>query len=130
MRVVGLTVLALIAVGGTAHAQRFANISGGQLGNLCVSQSRAQTETCNAYLDGVSDSISFYQRLLPADGSKGGKLPDYTCVPGPTTGPQLRESYVAWLRKHADAQRQPAGEAAMRALHDSYLCEGAQGRAP
>ena len=48
-------------------------------------------EACTAYIDGVSDAASFYQFLRPMDGSKGQRLPDYVCVPGPTTGPQLRE---------------------------------------
>jgi hypothetical protein len=124
MKSLGLALLALVSVAGTAQAQRFSNISGGKLGNLCISKDRGAVEACTAYLDGVSDAVSFYQRLLPQDGSKGGKLPDYICVPGPTTGPQLREAYVAWLRKHSEAQRQPAGEAAMRALKDTYVCQG------
>ena len=128
MKVVGLTVLAVLAIGGTAQAQRFSNITAGRLGDLCISQNRGQLEACTAYLDGVSDAISFYQRLQPSDGSRGGKLPDYVCVPGPTTGPQLRETYVAWLRKHRDAQQQPAANAAMRALNDTYLCEGEKPR--
>lgn len=128
MRRLGLAVLALAAWGGTAQAQRFSNVTGGKLGDLCVSQSRNQVEACTAYLDGISDAVSFYQRLQPSDGSRGGKLPDYICVPAPTTGPQLREAYVSWLRKHEDAQRQPAAQAAMRALNDSYLCQGEKPR--
>ncbi len=128
MRTVGLAFVALMAVGGTAHAQRFSNITGAKLGDLCSSQNRNLAETCTAYLDGISDAISFYQRLQPSDGSRGGKLPDYVCVPGPTTGPQLRESYVSWLRKHEEAQRQPAAQAAMRALNDSYVCPGEKPR--
>ena len=128
MRMVSLTVMALVALGGTAQAQRFSNITGGKLGELCISQNRGQVEACTAYLDGVSDAISFYQRLEPSDGSRGAKLPDYVCVPGPITGPQLRESYVAWLRKHREAQQQTAAQAAMRALNDTYLCEGEKPR--
>lgn len=128
MKTVGLAVLALLAVGGTAHAQRFSNITGGKLGDLCISQNRGLAESCTAYLDGISDAISFYQRLQPSDGSRGGKLPDYVCVPGPTTGPQLREAYVSWLRKHQEAQRQPAAQAAMRALNDTFTCQGEQSR--
>ncbi len=128
MKVVGLTVLALLAIGGTAQAQRFSNITAGNWAISASAENRGQLEACTAYLDGVSDAISFYQRLQPSDGSRGGKLPDYVCVPGPTTGPQLRDAYVTWLRKHRDAQQQPAGQAAMRALNDTYLCEGEKPR--
>lgn len=128
MRAIGLAVVAVLALGGTAHAQRFSNLSGGKLGDTCISRDRNVAEACTAYLDGISDAISFYQRLMPKDGSRGGRLPDYVCVPGPTTGPQLRESYVSWLRRHPEAQRQPAAQAAMRAMNDTYLCQNEQNR--
>lgn len=125
MKAIGLAAVGLLALVGTAQAQRLSNISGAKLGDICTSKSAPQLEACSAYLDGISDAISFYQHLMPADGSKG-KLPDYVCVPGPTTGPQLRQTYVAWLREHAEAQKQPAAQAAMRALNDSYTCPGEQ----
>ncbi|MDP9095438.1 MAG: hypothetical protein M3N26_02585 [Pseudomonadota bacterium] len=120
-----LAAAGLLALAGTAHAQRFSDISGAKLGDICTSKSSASLEACDAYLDGISDAISFYQRLMPQDGSKG-KLPDYVCVPGTTTGPQLRQKYVAWLREHSEAQKQRAAQAAMRALNDSFLCESEQ----
>lgn len=123
MKSIGLAVVGLLALAGTAQAQRVSNISGAKLGDICISKSAAQLEACSAYLDGISDAISFYQHLMPQDGSKG-KLPDYVCVPGPTTGPQLREKYVTWLRQHSEAQKQPAAQAAMRALNDSFKCAG------
>lgn len=128
MKAIGFALLAvaLAVLGGTAQAQRISNITGGKLGNICVSKDKAMLEACDAYLDGVSDAVSFYQFLRPADGSKGAKLPDYICVPGPTTGPQLREAYVSWLKKHPDAQRQSAAQATMRALNDTYVCSGEQ----
>ena len=123
MKTIGLVAVGLVALVGSAHAQRVSNISGAKLGDICISKASNQLEACNAYLEGISDAISFYQHLMPADGSKG-KLPDYVCVPGPTTGPQLRQTYVSWLREHSEAQRQPAAQAAMRALNDSYKCAG------
>lgn len=125
MKTVVFAASCLLALAGTAHAQRVSNISGGKLGDICISKSSAQLEACSAYLDGISDAISFYQHLMPQDGSKG-KLPDYVCVPGSTTGPQLRQTYVTWLRGHSEAQRQPAAQAAIRALNDSFVCPGEQ----
>lgn len=127
MKSLVLAAAGLLALAGTAHAQRVSNISGAKLGDICISKSSAQLEACSAYLDGISDAISFYQHLMPVDGSKG-KLPDYVCVPGQTTGPQLREKYVTWLRAHSEAQKQPAAQAAMRALNDSYKCAGEQNK--
>lgn len=125
MKTIVLAAAGILALAGTAHAQRVSNISGAKLGDICVSKSAASLEACSAYLDGISDAISFYQHLMPKDGDKG-KLPDYVCVPGPTTGPQLREKYVTWLRAHSEAQKQPAAQAAMRALNDSFACAGEQ----
>ena len=123
MKSFALAAFGVLALVGTAHAQRVSSITGAKLGDICISKSANQLEACSAYLDGISDAISFYQHLMPSDGSKG-KLPDYVCVPGPTTGPQLRQTYVAWLREHSEAQRQPAAQAAMRALNDSFKCAG------
>ncbi len=125
MKTIVLAAAGILALAGTAHAQRVSNISGAKLGDICISKSAAQLEACSAYLDGISDAISFYQHLMPKDGDKG-KLPDYVCVPGPTTGPQLRQKYVAWLRDHSEAQKQPAAQAAIRALNDSFACAGEQ----
>ena len=123
MRSLALSLVVLLALGGAAHAQRFSSLTGGKLGNLCLSTDRNSSEACTAYLDGISDTVSFYQRLMPSTGEKG-KLPDYVCVPDATTGVQLRETYVSWLRQHTEAQRQPASQAAMRALNDSFHCQG------
>jgi hypothetical protein len=125
--VLGLT--ALLAVGGAAQAQnqnRISNISGAKLVELCTSRNPAVVEQCTSYISGVSDTISFYQFVRPMDGSKGPRLPDYICVPGPTTGPQLREAVVKWVRDHANAGREPAAQVTIRALNDTYLCPGEQ----
>ena len=123
MKTIVLAAFCVAGLTASAQAQRVSNISGAKLGEICTSKSSAQLESCSAYLDGISDAISFYQHLMPKDGSKG-RLPDYVCVPGVTTGPQLRQKYVSWLREHGDAQRQPAAQAAMRALNDSFTCPG------
>ena len=112
-----------LACAGTAHAQRISNITGAKLGDICISKNSASSKPAAPISTASSDAISFYQHLMPSDGTKG-KLPDYVCIPGPTTGPQLREAYVTWLRAHNEAQRQPAAQAAMRALNDSFKCAG------
>lgn len=128
MKALFLGAVVVLALSGMAQAQRFSNLSGGKLVEYCSSSNRAAVEACTAYVDGVSDTASFYQFLLPADGSKGQKLPDYICVPGPTTGPQLRETVVGWARRHPDALRDSAAKVTMRALNDTYPCQGEQRR--
>jgi hypothetical protein len=128
MKALLLGAIAAFALCGAAQAQRISNITGAKLLETCTSRSPAMLEACTAYVDGVSDAASFYQFLRPMDGSKGQRLPDYVCVPGPTTGPQLRETIVAWLKRHPDAARQSAAQVTMRALNDTYLCSGEQRR--
>ena len=123
MKVFGLALVALLAFGGAAHAQRFSALTGGKLGNLCTGNDRNSTEACTAYIDGIADGVGFYQRLMPSDGSHG-KLPDYVCIPTSATGVQLRNTFVAWLRQHAEAQKQAAAQAVMRSLNDTFKCEG------
>jgi hypothetical protein len=129
MRAFWLGAAALLALGGTAGAQnRISNITGAKLVETCTNRNPAMVEACTAYIDGVSDAASFYQFLRPTDGSKGQRLPDYVCVPGPTTGPQLRQTIVEWARRHPEALRQSAAQVTMRALNDTYLCPGEQRR--
>jgi len=129
MKAIWLGAVALLGMAGAAQAQgRISNITAGKLLEICTSRSPGVVEQCTAYIDGVSDTASFYQFLRPMDGSKGPRLPDYICVPGPTTGPQLREAVVKWLRDHPTAERQSASQATMRALNDTYLCPGEQRR--
>jgi hypothetical protein len=129
MKALWLGAAALVAIGGAAQAQnRISNITGAKLAEICTNRNPAVVESCTAYIDGVSDAASFYQFLRPADGSKGQRLPDYVCVPGPTTGPQLRQTVVDWIKRHPDAARQSAAQVTMRALNDTYLCSGEQRR--
>ena len=116
----GLTTLALA---GTAHAQRESNLTGAKLVTLCTSDPKS-AEGCEAYIDGVADAASFYQRLRPMDGSKGGVLPDYLCVPAAITGVQLRQSVVDWYKKHDGSANMQASGIVLRALRDTYQCPG------
>lgn len=121
---VALAALATLALGTTAQAQRMSNLTGERLMRLCTSQDRTQVEGCTAYIDGIADSVAFYQRLRPADGSKGGNLPGYVCVPGPTTGVQLRQSVITWYRSHQDQANRQASGIVLRALDETFVCPG------
>ncbi len=126
MRTLALMLLAGAALCGTAQAQRFSPISGGKLVEICSSRDKTSIETCNAYIDGVSDTVAFYQSIRPRDGSKGPALPTdaYICVPAGTTGLQQREAVVAWSKKHPEDMRRQATGVVLRALRDTYPCSG------
>lgn len=105
-----------------ALAQRYTPVTGQQLVELCTSRDRVKVEQCTTYIDGVSDSATFYQELLPEDGSKGGRLPAYICVPGRVTGRDLRTAVVAWARDHRENLRLQASGFVLRALRDGFAC--------
>ena len=107
---------------GTAQAQRYTAIDGTKLMALCTSRDRTQLEQCTTYIDGLSDGATFYQELLPSDGSKGGRLPAYICVPSGVTGVQMREAVVTWARAHREDLRRQASGVVLRALRDTYAC--------
>ena len=119
--------LTLCAIAGSAQAERFSALDGNKLVGICTSRDKGVLADCTAYVEGISDTASFYQRVRPADGSKGPKLPAYICVPTAVTGVQLRETVVGWARAHSDKLGLQASGVVLRALHDTYKCEGSEG---
>jgi len=128
MKTLALATLAALALAASAptsaNAQRMSNLTGERLMRLCTSQNQTQVEGCTAYIDGIADSVAFYQRLRPADGSKGAALPAYVCIPGPTTGVQLRQSVITWYRSHQDQANRQASGIVLRALDETFICAG------
>ena len=124
-----LAVLAVLDVSwaGSAHAERFSAIDGGKLVSLCTGRDKGLVADCTAYINGVSDTASFYQNLRPADGSKGSKLPAYLCLPPAITGVQMRDAVIGWAKSHPESQRLQASGVVLRALHDTYKCQGSEG---
>ncbi|GAC1339265.1 MAG: hypothetical protein NVSMB18_07150 [Acetobacteraceae bacterium] len=128
MKALLLALVAATALAGSAQAQRFSNLSGGKLMEVCTGRDPKMVEACTAYIDGVSDAASFYQRLRPSDGSRGGQLPAYVCVPSNVTGVQLRQSVLSWAQQHRDQLNRQASGVVLRALDDIYRCPGEQPR--
>ncbi len=110
---------ALVLVAGAAQAERFSAVNGTKLLEMCTAR---DTTDCTSYIEGVSDAASFYQRLRPANGSKGPKLDAYICAPNEVTGTQMRETVVAWAKAHPDRMTLQASGIVLRALNDAYKC--------
>jgi len=127
MRLLFASLAVLAACAGSAHAERFSALDGGRLISLCTGRDKGVVADCTAYINGVSDAVGFYQNLRPADGSKGGKLPAYICLPPAITGVQMRDAVVGWARSHPESQRLQASGVVLRALHDSFKCQGTEG---
>lgn len=127
MKLLLASLTVLIAVAGSAHAERFSALDGTKLIGLCAGHDKGVAADCTAFINGVSDTVSFYQNLRPADGSKGGKLPAYICVPTNVTGVQMRQTVVSWAKAHPDTMGLQASGVVLRALHDSYKCQNTEG---
>lgn len=127
MKLLLASLAVLAACAGSAHAERFSPIDGGKLVSLCTGRDKGVVADCTAYINGVSDAASFYQNLRPADGSKGGKLPAYLCLPTTITGVQMRDAVVNWAKSHPESQRLQASGLVLRALHDTFKCQGTEG---
>ena len=106
-----------------AQAQRVTRVNGAMLVQLCSSRDRTAERECSAYLDGVGDTIDFYQDLVPPDGRRNGmRLPAYVCIPGSATGVDLRTSVVNWIRNHPESNERTAQYIVPRAFHDTFPC--------
>ena len=79
-----LAALAMMALAGTAHAQRYSGIDGTRLLGICTSRTAGIKTSCESYVAGVSDTITLYQQMAPASGGKL-TVPKAVCVPPGTT---------------------------------------------
>lgn len=127
MRALPVALALSIAVASSAHAERFLKLTGAKLIETCTSRDKGVIGDCTAYIEGISDAISFYQVSRPADGSKGGRLPDYICVPTAVAGPQLRDTVIAYAKANPDKLGIQASGIVIRALNDKYSCPGERG---
>ena len=114
-----LLIAAALVCATAAHAERFSTINGGGLLKICTAKDATD---CTAYIEGVSDTVSFYQKLQPSNGSKG-TLPTYICVPEVLKGPQLRETVVLYAKRHPDLLDRQASGIVLRALQENYACK-------
>lgn len=114
------TLFAALLLSSAAHAERFSNLNGEKLLQICTSSAQ---EECISYIQGVSDTQNFYQKLRPADGSHGAKLPSYFCVPTSESGPQMKDAVVAYGKAHSDMLTKQASGVVLRALDAAYRCK-------
>ena len=102
--------------------ERYTPISGEALARLCSANEGAGPRQCEAYISGVSDTITTYQTARPENGSKGQPLPDYICVMAKATGPQLRQAFLSWAERHRDQLSYQASVVVIRAFRDLFPC--------
>jgi hypothetical protein len=121
MKTALLACAAVLALGGSAHAARFSTVDGNKLLQICTNPKLSTS--CTAYIEGISDSISLYQELRPQDGSKGGALPAYVCVPEQVTGLRERDTVVSFLKQHPESASRPAAGVVADALRSAYACQ-------
>ena len=106
-RILAASLLALFATG-TAHAQRVSNVTGVTIMKACTGPTHDQ---CDAYVDGFGDAIT-----------AGGKDHALACIPKASTGTELRDVLVKFLKDHPEDQHFKAGTLATRAFAKAYPC--------
>ena len=104
-----LAAAALLAACPAAHAQRVSNVTGRTLMTSCASK---QPAACDAYVDGFSDAIE-------AEGREHA----LACIPRTSTGTELRDVLLTYMRSHPEAQSLVAGKIAARAFSAAYACK-------
>lgn len=109
MRTTILT-LAVLTVAGAAHAQRVSNVTGRTLMTACTGKS---TQACDAYVDGFGDAVF-----------AGGKTHALACIPRASTGTELRDVLVAYLKAHPEVQSEKAYDITQKAFAKAYPCKG------
>lgn len=121
--------LAGFALAGTAQAQRQSPITGAKLVESCSSKDKTALEACEAYIEGVSDSVLVYQSLRPQDGSKGPAFSSnaYICIPASTTGVQIRDAWLTWAKQNSGDLSRHATPLVLRALRDTHPCPATSG---
>jgi hypothetical protein len=109
MKYAALIGFALLAGAGHAHAQRVSNVKGVTLMKACTGKS---TEACDAYVDGFSDAIE-----------AEGKVNALACIPRASTGKELRDVLVVYLKAHPEAQHLEGADIASKAFAKAYPCK-------
>jgi len=98
---------------------RQTRIDGTRLLKLC--STRGTTQGCEAYIDGIADTISFYQRNSPI-GANGKPVAAGVCVPFDATARQLREVVVSWLQSNTAERGRRAADIVIHVLRQTYPC--------
>ena len=104
-----------------AQQTRLSRTDGNKLLGVCTARNPAYVQGCEAYIDGVADTVAVYQRSA-ANPNSGVKIANTMCVPADITGAQLREAVVGWLQSHPNDRGHEAGLIVFRVLHDAYPC--------
>ena len=117
-----LAAVAMLALAGTAHAQRYSGVDGTRLLGICTSRDARVRSSCESYVAGVSDTITLFQQMAPASGGKL-TVPKAVCVPPGTKGSALAEAVVTWLRSHPADGKRPAVAVVDRVLRQQYGCK-------
>jgi hypothetical protein len=91
-----------------AHAQSVSKVKGVTLMKACTG---ASTTVCDAYVDGIRDTIE-----------AEGKAAALACIPVATTGNELRDVLVHYLKNHPEDEHVDAANIFPKAFSKAYPC--------
>jgi len=121
MKTLLLSAAALLALATHADAARFSTVNGSKLAALCTSRDAKMANSCTAYIEGVSDSMSLIKEVGAQRGGSGTPA-DAVCVPDEVTGLRQRDTVVAYIRNHPEAGTRQAAGVVADALREAFAC--------
>ena len=98
----------IVFASGVAQAQRVSRVDGSRLLSMCMSSAKAE---CDAYLSGVSDTITLQ-----------GRAHAEACIPTAVTGTQLREVVTKYISSNPQSRQQKAADLTMKAFAAAFPC--------
>jgi hypothetical protein len=113
------TLLLAASATGEAAETRMSKTDGAKLLSICTARAENLVQGCEAYLDGVADTVGVYQHEQQATPDK--QAP-HICMPATVTGVQLRQVAVGYVQAHPADRGRFAALLVTRALGEAYPC--------
>lgn len=113
--------LALLALPGSAMAQRSSNVTGANLLMFCTDRNFSRVQNCEAYLNGMADAFTGFMKFGPRN-PQGKPLAAVACIPQRVTGRDLRLSVIKGLQQNPSLQSRQAADAVSVIYHTDFPC--------
>ncbi len=118
--VLSLLFLAMAAARPVAAQSRESAIDGNKLLERCTAKDRSLAQGCEAYVQGVADTVAVYEAAAKA--ANVTQAESRICVPTQVTGIQMRDAVVQWLQAHPADRAHQAGHVAVHVLRETWPC--------
>jgi len=109
-----VTVIFLLLVSASVHAQRVSTTTGNQLLERCQSTDTFEQSFCLGYLEGVTDLNAMHGSVLPVN--------QRSCAPENVTNGQIRDVAVKYLKDHPEERHMLAAILIVKGMAEAFPC--------